>query len=163
MGTARQLEANRRNGRLGGRPKGTGHLRKPDLARRWSKEVAREVARRKITEGLLPLIEAQMAHAQGIGHLYRRDKKGRYTRVEVQADIDAVLARGLRKDADGSTYWIFAKDPSVQAFTDLLNRALDKPTEHHAIVADVTLEERKRRLRTALARVRAPEEGTAER
>jgi hypothetical protein len=25
----------------------------------------------------------------------------------------------------GSHYWIFSKDPSVQAFTDLMNRALD--------------------------------------
>jgi len=26
-------------------------------------------------------------------------------------------------------YWIWTKDPSVQAFTDLMNRALGKPSE----------------------------------
>jgi hypothetical protein len=27
----------------------------------------------------------------------------------------------------GNASWIYTKDPSVQAFTDLMNRALDKP------------------------------------
>ena len=36
----------------------------------------------------------------------------------------------LRMPVAGSTYWIFSKDPNVQAFTDLLNRALDKPAAH---------------------------------
>jgi len=31
--------------------------------------------------------------------------------------------------ASGNSFWIYTKDPSVQAFTDLMNRALDKPTE----------------------------------
>jgi hypothetical protein len=26
--------------------------------------------------------------------------------------------------------WIYTKDPNVQAFTDLLNRCIDKPAEH---------------------------------
>src|SRR5262249_26930398 len=26
--------------------------------------------------------------------------------------------------------WIYTKDPSVQAFTDLMNRCIDKPSEH---------------------------------
>jgi hypothetical protein len=27
---------------------------------------------------------------------------------------------------DHNAFWIYSKDPSVQAFTDLMNRALDK-------------------------------------
>ena len=32
----------------------------------------------------------------------------------------------------GSHYWIFSKDPSVQAFTDLMNRALDNHSASRA-------------------------------
>ena len=31
--------------------------------------------------------------------------------------------------ATGRSFWLFTKDPSIQAFTDLMNRSLDKPTE----------------------------------
>jgi len=34
---------------------------------------------------------------------------------------------------EGSMYWIFSKDPNVQALTDLLNRCIDKPSEHVSI------------------------------
>ena len=30
----------------------------------------------------------------------------------------------------GNAVWIYTKDPNVQAFTDLMNRAIDKPAEH---------------------------------
>ena len=29
--------------------------------------------------------------------------------------------------------WIYTKDPNVQAFTDLMNRCIDKPSEHISI------------------------------
>jgi hypothetical protein len=35
----------------------------------------------------------------------------------------------LNSGDEGSYYWIHTKDPSVQSFTDLMNRALDKPKE----------------------------------
>ena len=35
-----------------------------------------------------------------------------------------------------SYYWIFTKDPSVQAFTDLMNRALDKPAEQVKVTGE---------------------------
>jgi hypothetical protein len=89
------------------------------------KEAAREEARQLITASLRPMIEAQIAHAMGIGHLYTRNKGGKFTRVEDQAVIDDLLTEGDEREH----YWIFAKDPSVQAFTDLMNRALDKPKE----------------------------------
>jgi len=38
--------------------------------------------------------------------------------------------------SEGSTYWIFSKDPNVQAFTDLLNRAIDKPSEQVQVTGD---------------------------
>ena len=67
----------------------------------------------------------------GIGHVCRRDKRGKYCRIEDEAQIEQLLTEGEeRRD-----YWIFAKDPSVHAFTDLSNRALNKPAEQEQAVA----------------------------
>ncbi len=41
----------------------------------------------------------------------------------------AYVALNAPGAGEGSTYYIYAKDPSIQAFTDLMNRALDKPKE----------------------------------
>jgi CRISPR/Cas system-associated endonuclease Cas1 len=88
-----------------------------------AKEAARELAREIITAGMKPILRAQMAHAVGIGHLYTRDKTGKFTRIESEARIDELLTQ----EREGRDYWIFAKDPSTQAFTDLMNRAIDEP------------------------------------
>jgi hypothetical protein len=40
----------------------------------------------------------------------------------------------LTEGEERKDYRIFAKDPSVQAFTDLLNRALGKPAEQEQAV-----------------------------
>jgi hypothetical protein len=89
------------------------------------KEEAREALRVVVMRHMDDMLRAQIAHAKGIGHLYTRDKNGKFTKIESQAQIDKLLLEGT-EDED---YWIFAKDPSVQAFTDLMNRALDKPKE----------------------------------
>lgn len=107
--------------RLGaGRPKGPSPSTLDKIA-------AREFTRAYVTARLEPMLRSQVAHAQGIGHLYTRDKAGKFTKVENPELIDALLADPEKYE--GEHYWIFTKDPSVQAFTDLLNRALDKPTE----------------------------------
>lgn len=89
------------------------------------KEAAREALRAVVMRHMDDMLRAQIAHAKGIGHLYTRDKNGKFTKIENIAAIDKLLLEGT-EDED---YWIFAKDPSVQAFTDLMNRALDKPKE----------------------------------
>jgi hypothetical protein len=89
------------------------------------KIMAREVTRQIITDSLRPMLRAQIAHAQGIWHVYTRDKTGKFTKIENEAQAHKLLTEGT----EGSDYWIFMKDPSTQAFSDLLNRALDKPTE----------------------------------
>jgi len=112
-----------------GRPKGTpktGGVRKGFKAPQTLEKLqAREFVRQMVTDALKPMIQAQIAHAQGIGHLYTRDKSGKFNKIEEPDQVDALLRAGV----EGESYWIFTKDPSVQAFTDLLNRALDKPTE----------------------------------
>lgn len=117
----------------GGRPKGIHTKHKSTL----DKEAAREVVRKFVTDNLEPMLRAQLAHAQGIGHLYTRDKSGKFNKIENMAVADKLLKEG----SEGEDYWIFMKDPSVQAFTDLLNRALDKPKEQEqAVKVDGKLE-----------------------
>lgn len=112
-----------------GRPKGhpkTGGVKKGYKApKTLEKQQALEFVRQMVTNSLRPMIQAQIAHAQGIGHLFTRDKSGKFNKIEDPNEVEALLANGV----EGESYWIFTKDPSVQAFTDLLNRALDKPTE----------------------------------
>lgn len=102
-----------------GPPKGTKYA--PTL----KKEEAREALRAVVMRHMDDMLRAQIAHAKGIGHVYTRDKNGKFTKIENQAAIDKLLLEG----SEDEDYWIFAKDPSVQAFTDLMNRALDKPKE----------------------------------
>jgi hypothetical protein len=107
------------------------------------KIAARELVRRKVTEALEPMLDAQIHNARGIGHLMLRDPEtGKFERIVSSGDpqvdearIDAAVRQGK------SQCWIYLKDPSVQAFTDLMNRALDKPTEHVDLKA--TIDERK--------------------
>lgn len=148
MISERQLRANRENAKKAGRKPGS------KKASTLSKELAREALRQQVSQAQHAMTAVQIAHAQGIGHLFRRDKQGRYARIEDQDQIDAILARGLGADEQGGTYYIFAKDPSVQAFTDLMNRALDKPKEQPLDVtvnATLTLEARKARLNAGRA------------
>jgi hypothetical protein len=89
------------------------------------KEAAREFVRQKVTENLNTLIDAQIDNAQGLKHLMMRDPKtGKFERITGDAkQIDKALK-------SKNAFWIYTKDPNVQAFTDLLNRAIDKPAEH---------------------------------
>jgi hypothetical protein len=87
---------------------------------------ARELVRQLVTRELEPMISAQIAHAKGIDHFFLRDEKTKqFKRIEDPLMIEAALNAGDRD----AYYWIFTKDPSVQAFSDLLNRAIDKPKE----------------------------------
>jgi hypothetical protein len=103
-----------------GKPKGTKN------AATISKEQAREVVRQAVIAALQPLLAAQIANAQGLKYLVARDgKTGKFTRVT------AAMAGSLKGD---EVIEVWEKDPQVQAFTDLLNRALDKPAEQEQAV-----------------------------
>ncbi len=118
-----------------GRPKGTTGIKH---ATTLSKEQAREVVRQMVMAAMQPMVEAQVAHAQGLKYLVIRDAKtGKFTRVTKQR-MDELLDTG-GDDLERVEVW--EKDPSVQAFTDLLNRALDKPKEQEqAVKVDGKLE-----------------------
>lgn len=105
-----------------GRPKGT---KNPST---YTKEAAREALRQIVLAKMEKLVAAQMDNAIGVSHFLLRDPKtGKFERLTDPEQIQAALnAEGAE---EGSTYYVYTKDPSVQAFTDLMNRALDKPKE----------------------------------
>ena len=89
------------------------------------KAVVREAARVAIQPHVKALVEAQVAQACGIKYLMARNAKGEFKRVADVGpeELDALLA-------DGNTIIeVWTKDPSTPAFTDLMNRAIDKPKE----------------------------------
>lgn len=104
-----------------GRPKGT------VMPATMEKIAAREFVRQRVTAELGPMIEAQVANAKGLKYLVTRNAKtGKFERVSKER-MEALLANDSKGELETIEVW--DKDPSVQAFTDLLNRALDKPKE----------------------------------
>lgn len=113
------------------------------------KEAAREVVRAFVTAHMMPMLRAQLANATGIGHLFVRDKLGQFSRVLDPDRIEELMREGRK----GKTYWIFAKDPSVEAMKHLLDRALDKAKEQEIDVNVRGEAELVARLAAARARV----------
>lgn len=103
----------------GGKRPGAGRKKGPTAL---DKEAAREAVRVKVFAELSPLVAAQISNAKGIHYLVVRDKAtGKFLRVG--------KGRAEKLNPTEEIIEIWEKDPSVQAFTDLLNRALDKPKE----------------------------------
>jgi hypothetical protein len=113
----------------GGARPGAGRPRGKKMLKTLEKEQAREFVRQYVTEHLEPMIKAQIANACGVQHFFLRDPStGQFKQITDPDEIEAAL--NVENASEGSTYWIFTQNPNVQAFTDLLNRALDKPAEH---------------------------------
>lgn len=105
------------------RPKGSGKPKGYKAPKTLDKLAARERVRAFVIERLGPMLEAQAAHACGLKYLVTRHKTtGKFIRVT------EAMARA-RQGSEEETIEVWEKDPSVQAFTDLLNRALDKPAD----------------------------------
>jgi hypothetical protein len=87
----------------------------------FEKNALRATARNIIGPHMADLIAAHVAHAKGLSYLVYRDKEsGKFERVKAIEDVD--------QEANAIEVW--EKDPSVQSFTDLMNRLMDKPSEH---------------------------------
>lgn len=106
----------------GGKRKGAG---RPKGQQTLDKEALRERVRQRVAKELDPLLDAQLANAKGLSHFFLRDADGRFVMITDPKAIETALNMG----DEGKYYWIHTKDPSIQAFTDLMNRALDKPKE----------------------------------
>lgn len=111
--------ASRENGKKGGRPKGS-------LGKRTLEKVAlREQVREYILPHVPAMLDAQLANAAGKSYLVTRDKKtGKFIRV------GPAMAGNLNE----GTAEVWEESPSVQAFTDLMNRLIDKPAEQEQVV-----------------------------
>lgn len=115
-----------------GRPKGTPKTGGKPLGYKapatLAKEAAREAARVRITERMIPIIDAQIDSAVGIVHMAVRDPDtGMWERV---TNPDQILdALNHPKARQGSTYRIYTKDPNSLAARDMLAYAIDKPKE----------------------------------
>jgi hypothetical protein len=126
-------------------PKGTKHKATIE------KEVARELLRDMVKEALPSMTAAQIAAAHGIKYLMARNKKGGQFK-RVTEEMGKAYADGTLSQED-DIIEVWEKDPSTSAFTDLLNRTLDKPTEHlEAVVSVSGLGERIARARERVKR-----------
>src|SRR5215471_8818444 len=112
----------------GGKREGSGRHKGTKWPSTLRKAEARELVRQFINERLGEFLEAMADNIVGIRHLMMRDPKtGKFERVTGDAkQIDKALKTT-------NAVWIYTKDPNVQAFTDLLNRCIDKPAEHVSI------------------------------
>lgn len=133
-----------------GRKRETATSREAREQRSIAKEVLRERARALIAPHLKRLLTAQIAHAEGLKYLVTRDKKtGKFIRVT------EAMAKHKQADAENEeVIEVWEKDPSVQAFTDLMNRLIDKPAEQELSVkvsGELTLTEKIARARQRLA------------
>lgn len=113
-----------------GRPKGSKNKSGID------KEVLRAVIRAKVAEHMGPMLDAQIANAKGIKYLVARERKGgKFVRLDEQR-VKAILGG---KDSEHEMIEVWEKDPSVQAFTDLMNRTVDKPAETMNATVDLSI------------------------
>ena len=117
----------------GGKREGAGRPEGAKSASTISKEQAREALRAIVMQHMGEMTQAQIQHAKGINHFILRDPvTGKFERL---TDPDQIVAALNAEGAEeGSTYYIHTKDPSVQAYTDLMNRALDKPKEQEQVI-----------------------------
>lgn len=135
-------KSSRHGGKRDGAGKPKGHQAQATL----DKIAARDFVRQKVTAQLGPLLDAQLANAQGLSYLVTRDKAtGKFVRVT------EAMARAT-KDEDVIEVW--EKDPSVHAFTYLLDRALDRPAEQEIPIRVRNEDAEKRVARLVAARKR---------
>lgn len=118
-------------GKRGGARPNSGPKKGTKYAPTISKEQAREALRQIVLREMNALVGAQISHAKGLSYLVGRDKAGKFKKLTSDE-----AEKALAGESPYTTVEVWEKDPSVQAFTDLMNRAIDKPIEmveqHHS-------------------------------
>ena len=127
----------------GGKRPGAGRKKGYKEKQTISKEIAREQLRQIVLAELKPMTDAQIANAKGIKYLVARERKGgKFVRLD-EARVKAILEGA---DSEHEMIEVWEKDPSTPAFTDLMNRAIDKPTETLQAEVNVNVTEIQARL-----------------
>jgi hypothetical protein len=126
-------DISRANGRKGGRPKGI------PAAKTLEKEEIRRQVREHVSRVLPALLESATAAALGVKYAVARHRaSGRF--VPVTKELSEAILTG--KDAEHEMFEVWEEKPNIPAFTDLMNRAADKPTEaieqHHTGALEIT-------------------------
>ncbi len=117
----------------GGRRPNSGPAKGTKYKPTLEKEAARELARKIVTDRLEHLFAAQIANAGGLKYLVARHKKtGKFVRL-TQELTERILSG---EDTAHEAIEVWDKEPSVPAFTDLMNRALDKPADRMKVTGE---------------------------
>ncbi len=137
------------------RPAGSGKPKGYKAPNTLAKEAARDLVFTRVRKELSVMLDSQIANAKGLSYLVKRDRRtGKFI-----ARVDAAEAAKLSDaDSEGSEFIItevWEKDPSVQAFSDLLNRALGKPIEEVQLQVSGEVSVIQSRLNAARARFAA--------
>jgi hypothetical protein len=108
----------------GGKRPGAGRPRGSKTRETLDKEAAREIVRQQITAELEPLIDAAIRVAMAVSYCFHREAStGRWRLIT----DERLMGRADTTPGDPNYLRIFTVDPSVRAFAELLDRALDKP------------------------------------
>ena len=110
--------------KVGGKRQGAGRPPGSPNKATISKEQAREALRQIVLREMDSLTAAQISHAKGLSYLVGRAKDGKFKKL-TSDEADKALAG----ESEFTMVEVWEKDPSVQAFTDLMNRAIGKPIE----------------------------------
>ena len=104
----------------GGARKGAGAKKGKPWPSTLNKIAAREALRVYVMQHMERMTKAQIEQACGLSYLVTRDTaSGKFIRV----------GESMARRSNEETIEVWEKDPSTAAFTDLMNRALDKPKE----------------------------------
>lgn len=110
----------------GGKRPNSGPAKGTKYAPTIAKEQARDALRQIVLEEMREMTAAQIAHAKGLKYLVARHKTtGKF--ATLTEEMMKTIAEGKNPEYEAIEVW--SKDPSVQAYTDLMNRAIDKPAE----------------------------------
>jgi hypothetical protein len=110
-----------------GRGRPLGSKNKTPHRSRLDKEAARERVRELVKAHITPMTLAQIENAKGIKFLMVRAKAtGKFIRV---TEAMAKVRSDPNYNAGEEIIEVWEKDPSIQAYADLMNRTIDKPVE----------------------------------
>lgn len=129
----------------GGKRPGAGRKKGTKLQKTLDKEAGRAALREIVLRHMEEMTASQIEAAKGLRYLVKRSKQGGTFTAVTKEQVDAGLF-----DDSSVIIEVWDKQPSTPAFTDLMNRALDKPKEqpHEVnVTATVNLVDRLREAR----------------
>lgn len=113
---------------VGGKRPGAGRPKGSKNKATMEKEAAREALRVIVTREMEDMTAAQIAAAKGLKFLVKRNKAGGKFEIVTEEQVKSGLF-----DDPSVVIEVWDKQPSTPAYIELMNRALDKPTEQQRV------------------------------